>query len=691
MLTPTSTTLPDAASTGPATSVPRIVLVGVHGFGARHLANVSRLEQEGTLELVAVADPTPPEPGTLRASVSVYRTLAELVTDGMRADIVIIATPIHSHADLAQAALAMGADIYVEKPPVASLEQFQDLLDRASTAGAAVQTGFQSLGSLAIHRIEELVADGEIGTVRGISAEGAWVRSRGYFKRSRWAGRRTLDGADVVDGVATNPLAHAVATALRISGARRAADIASVEVDLYRAHDIECDDTSSLRIRTEAGQVVTCALTLCAAAQERPSVSIAGTEGGIVFYYTEDELVITTAQGERSETFDRVDLLENLVRHRAHDEQLLSSLEDSGAFMRVLEAVRTADDPQPIPAEYITWQGEGDDAHPVIHGIEELVQRAQRAQALFSELGPGWASRLPAADEFTVGAGTVAEYRDGSRIAPTLAPRPYLHPVRTLGGVVVTDHLPLDHVWHLGVGVAIQDVDGVNCWGGRTYTREAGGYVWRPDHGRVERTAARRAETSLEENLVWRGPEGAVLLEEQRRWDWQPVDESVWLLTLTFALSPSGDAPVHLGSPGSNGRPKGGYGGFFWRLPRAEDVDVRTAEHEGEDAVHGTAAPWLAWSADFDGGPATLVFLAAPESPDPWFVRAEGYPGVGLSLAWDTPVTVRPNELLTRTVRVLVSDGRLDAGRVEVLVTGLAENRDTEAAEDTEKSQGTDR
>jgi hypothetical protein len=256
---------------------------------------------------------------------------------------------------------------------------------------------------------------------------------------------------------------------------------------------------------------------------------------------------------------------------------------------------------------------------------------------------------------------------------------------------VVTDHLPLDHVWHLGVGVAVQDVDGVNCWGGRTYTREAGGYVWRPDHGRVERTAARRAETSLEENLVWRGPEGAALLEEQRRWDWQPVDESVWLLTLTFTLSPSGEAPVHLGSPGSNGRPRGGYGGFFWRLPRAEDVDVRTAEHEGEDAVHGTAAPWLAWSADFDGGPATLVFLSAPESPDPWFVRAEGYPGVGLSLAWATPVTVRPDEPLTRTVRVLVSDGRLDAGRVEELVARLAENRDTEATEDTEKSQRIDR
>ncbi|MET3720702.1 isopentenyl diphosphate isomerase/L-lactate dehydrogenase-like FMN-dependent dehydrogenase [Arthrobacter sp. UYEF21] len=62
-----------------------------------------------------------------------------------------------------------------------------------------------------------------------------------------------MDGIDVVDGVATNPLAHAAATALRIAGARTTADIASVETDLYRANEIESDDTSVLRIRTTAG------------------------------------------------------------------------------------------------------------------------------------------------------------------------------------------------------------------------------------------------------------------------------------------------------------------------------------------------------------------------------------------------------------------------------------------------------
>ena len=65
---------------------------------------------------------------------------------------------------------------------------------------------------------------------------------------------------------------------------------------------------------------------------------------------------------------------------------------------------------------------------------------------------------------------------------------------------MVTDHLPEDHVWHLGAGVAIQDVDGVNFWGGRTYTRDAGAYVWRKDHGRIVTLAVEHQGSSRTES-----------------------------------------------------------------------------------------------------------------------------------------------------------------------------------------------
>ncbi|MDQ0677130.1 putative dehydrogenase [Arthrobacter pascens] len=683
---------PAAPGTPAATAPPRIALVGVHGYGERHLANLARLEESGALELVAVADPNPPEAGRLAGSVAVFNTLDQLLAAGPVPDVVILATPIQTHAPLALAALAAGADVYVEKPPVASMAQFQDVLAAADAAGRLVQVGFQSLGSQALPAIRETIDSGGIGDVFGLSATGMWVRTKSYFKRSRWAGKRSIDGIDVVDGVATNALAHAVATALSVAGAHTVADVSSVETDLYRAHDTQSDDTSVIRVRTAGGRTLLCVLTLCAPEQQHPSVTVHGTQGEITFFYTKDEVVITTPDGERRETFGRTDLLENLLDARTSGTPLLCALAGTGAFTCVLEAIRTAPDPHEIGPDHITWEGHGDDAHPVVHGIAGLIERAAKAQATFAELGVPWARSLPPVRTFTIGGHPVADYQDGSRIRAVSSPRPYLHPVRTLAGTVVTGHQPLDHVWHLGVGVALQDVDGVNFWGGRTYTRPAGEYVWRPDHGSIVHTGAGAHDGDrggaqdgrLIESLSWNGPDGRPVLREQRTWTWDAVGPSVWRLGLDFALSPAGDRPVSLGSPGSNGRHEGGYGGFFWRLPECAGANVWTPDGAGESAVHGSVTPWLAWSGTFDGGTsgrrtsdggssgsaaaATLVFVAAESSTDPWFVRVEGYPGVGQSLAWDVPVIAEPGAPVRRSVTVFVADGILGTADIDTLI-----------------------
>jgi predicted dehydrogenase len=218
------------------------------------------------------------------------------------------------------------------------------------------------------------------------------VRPRAYYKRSRWAGKRSLEGVDVVDGVATNPLAHAVATALRIAGARTKADVVSVETDLYRANDIESDDTSVIRIRTATGVPITCALTICASESVEPYVTVQGSAGTAVFHYTEDRLSVTTADGQTEKTYGRDDLTENLIAHRKGGAGLISPVADSGAFMLVLEAIRTAPEPTLIQPEYVRWEGDGDDAHAVVVGIEEALKRATQEHATFSELGLPWAA-----------------------------------------------------------------------------------------------------------------------------------------------------------------------------------------------------------------------------------------------------------------------------------------------------------
>ncbi|WP_457946323.1 Gfo/Idh/MocA family protein [Pseudarthrobacter sp. alpha12b] len=384
-----------AAASAPA--APRVALVGVHGFGTHHLRNLERLAAAGSVDLVAVADPQPPAPGSVPPSATVYPGLDDLLTTTRDLDLIIVATPIQTHAPLALAALATDAELYLEKPPVASLPDFNRLCAAAAESGRGVQIGFQSLGSHALKAIEELLAAGTIGTLEGISATGRWVRDKAYYKRSRWAGKRSINGVDVVDGVATNPLAHAVATALRIAGARTTADVASVDTELYRANDIESDDTSVIRIRTAAGLPITCALTICASESVEPYVTLQGSAGTAVFHYTEDRLTVETADGRTEETYGRDDLTENLLAHRARGVPLISSLVDSGAFMLVLEAVRTAPLPALIDAAHVRWEGDGDAAHAVVPGIEEALERAGTQHATFSELGLPWAAATPVA------------------------------------------------------------------------------------------------------------------------------------------------------------------------------------------------------------------------------------------------------------------------------------------------------
>jgi len=157
---------------------------------------------------------------------------------------------------------------------------------------------------------------------------------------------------------------------------------------------------------------------------------------------------------------------------------------------------------------------------------------------------------------------TVAEYVGGRDLDPGLAPRPHLHPVRTLGGTAVTAVAPEDHPWHLGFSVAVPDVDSANFWGGPTYLRGRG-YTWCSDHGRIEHRAfSRRTGDGFDETLQWRGRTGEVLLTEERRVRARLVERG-WELALVTTLTNTTARPLRLAGPAANGRDGAGYGGLF--------------------------------------------------------------------------------------------------------------------------------
>jgi len=658
----------------------RVVLVGVRGYGAVHAERIARLAERGAVQLVAAVDPgVVIEPPTIYG-VNLYADLTEALAAVGPVDVVIVAAPIGDHFRLAHIALTSGADVYLEKPPVASLEDFTALLATEQETERVVQVGFQSLGSRAL---EMLAVDAVgIGPVVRVSAVGAWSRTVGYWNRSPWAGRRSLHGRPVVDGVATNPLAHAVATALAVVGCRRLDEVESVDTDLYRANAIDSDDTSVVRIRTTRGLEVTCALTLCSAVEREPEVHIEGSRGRATFAYTADRVETEVAGQTRTQITTRVDLLENLLAHRRDGTPLLVPLASTGAFMRVLGAVAKSEEPVRIDPHAIEWEGDGQDRRAVVEDVERWMVKAASSGRTLAELGVRWAHSerdrilVPA----RIGGIEVALYRDGRGTIPTSSPRPVLHPVRTLAGVVVTANHPADHDWHSGVGMAIPDVNGTNFWGGSTYIYGQG-YVLLDDHGVIVGEPPVLQDDAFTQELRWIDRDGSVQIREQRFVAWAAMNKETW--RLDFESSLRADAGVTLGSPGSKGRIDGGYGGFFWRFPACENIEVFTAQGRGEVAVQGSVAPWLAWSADFAAGPgmsgpATIV-IAAPDAAaagEPWFVRARDYPGFGSALAWDRPAELHQGAVLQRRFTVATADGRLTEEQTTALATQLMVTHD---------------
>lgn len=271
---------------------------------------------------------------------------------------------------------------------------------------------------------------------------------------------------------------------------------------------------------------------------------------------------------------------------------------------------------------------------------------------------------------------------DGRGLAGDDSPRPFAHPITSLAGHEVTEQAPVDHPHHLGLSLAIPDVDGTSHWGGRTFVRDRG-YVMLDNHGVQRIVRSERVDGDLVQHLRWLDHDGRTQLEEERTTVVRAVPVAVGAsgralrVTVSSRLRATTSA-VRIGSPASNGRAGADYGGWFWRLPAAVGRRVLTADGPGEDAAHGSRSAWIAFVLD-DGAaarpagrePVTVLFRQPSDAAFPWFVRAAEYPGVGVALAGADGLTIEAGDHLVTALEAVIVDGVLDAGHLADLHRGL--------------------
>jgi predicted dehydrogenase len=352
----------------------RVALIGATGHGGWHLRAIASPELAELVTLVALGDVN--EVPDAPPGVPLFRHHDELLA-ATKPDVVIVCTPPHTHRPIATAALRAGADVLLEKPPVLDLAEHDELTGVLAETGRVVQVGFQALGSVALTRLRDAIAAGTLGTVTGIAARGAWIRPDAYFRRAAWVGRRTLDGRPVLDGALVNPFAHAVMQVLALL----TEPVSTVDVALYRAHDIEVDDTACLRLRTASGPTALIAVTLCGEAFVPGNITVTGTGGTAELEYPTDRLRLP-GEAELTAVPGRISLLANVIAHRADPATaLLAPLAATREFTALLAPILAA-----TPAEVPPGHRRNQPDHVEIVGVNGAIDAAAERLALFSEL-----------------------------------------------------------------------------------------------------------------------------------------------------------------------------------------------------------------------------------------------------------------------------------------------------------------
>ncbi len=171
----------------------RAAIVGTGGIADAHARAIEGAGDR--VQLVAVADMDADRAGAFARAWNVpraYSSLAELLLEE-EADLVHVCTPPQQHAALAKACLEAGVTPLVEKPPVLSLAELDDLIAAERRSPTQVAAIFQHrFGSAAI-RLRRMAAAGALGPPMLATCATQWYRDDEYFAVP-WRGSWEYEG-----------------------------------------------------------------------------------------------------------------------------------------------------------------------------------------------------------------------------------------------------------------------------------------------------------------------------------------------------------------------------------------------------------------------------------------------------------------------------------------------------------------
>jgi hypothetical protein len=208
-----------------------------------------------------------------------------------------------------------------------------------------------------------------------------------------------VNGDYVLDGPTNNALAHYMFNALYWSSQTwcHADTPVRVKGELYHAHDIPGEDSSSIRVETAGGTQIVYNTTLAGWDTRGPFTRIEGSKGTAWWRHTGDtdieykdgstETIVWDREREHDEVF------RNAIRYlRGEDDDLNAPIAMTRPMtVAVNGAYESGGPPRAIPAEHVTVEDRGEKIFTGINDIGELLDKCYDDALTYAEAGAPWA------------------------------------------------------------------------------------------------------------------------------------------------------------------------------------------------------------------------------------------------------------------------------------------------------------
>lgn len=393
----------------------RVGIIGMTGFAGSHHGAVRELEKEGVCQLVCTSTRNP-DACRDRADrlefaargVRLYDDYIRMLDEHRdRLEVVIIPSAVPLHAEMHKACVERGLPAYLEKPPTLSHAEFQDMVSVEAAAQKLTNVGFNYIVQGGRQALKRRLVSGEFGRVRKVSFSGLWPRARSYYDRTFWAGRLMYDGRLVLDSPMGNAMAHHAHNVLFWAGVASPwswAEAGRVEAELYRANDIEGPDTIFVKAATTDGVDLRLALSHACTGDHRDWERIICDDALLhcdprsSWKVSRDDG--TTETGELGSSDVPANLAAYFDYVRGKVDRPMTTLDDSGAFVRLYDAVVIAGraiHEIPEPSAQTLPAPNGESTVRAVQNIDTVFERFFSDDLFPSQQGLSWAGKGGAA------------------------------------------------------------------------------------------------------------------------------------------------------------------------------------------------------------------------------------------------------------------------------------------------------